>query len=369
VEESAQVSLGLDTMVVSRFGADAVVVRCEPMAGDASTRRYVRATLEGGSAPPSLVAMVMRDDAAARTSDEVGDTAVTDEVPYVNVHRFLVECGVAVPEIYVDASDAGVLLLEDIGDTALWDAVEAAPPDEVRALFGLAIEQLLRIQIGGTVRRDERCIGFRRSFDRELYQLEFDEFLEWGFSGRLDGELPRGELAELRRRFDDISEFLGDQPRVLNHRDFHAWNLFVQDRREVGRDARRLRVIDFQDALLAAAPYDLATLLGDRVTPLAVVPALERQLVGDYADAWAAEPRAPWKWDYEQLWEVYCACALQKAFKVVGRFHYLDRVKGKPGYLRFLPPTLERIRGLLERKPDWASVWEILQGYFPELRP
>jgi len=373
VEDSAQVGPGLDAMVVSRFGADASVVRCQAMAGDASTRRYVRVSLEGGSAPPSLVAMVMRDAAAARTSDEVGDTATTDEVPYVNVHRFLVECGVDVPEIYVDASDAGVLLLEDIGNTALWDAVEAAPPDEVRALFGLAIEQLLRIQIGGTVHRDERCIGFRRSFDRKLYQLEFEEFLEWGFSGRLDGELPRGELAELRRHFGDISEFLGDQPRVLNHRDFHAWNLFVQNRQDAGHDGelgnRRLRVIDFQDALLAAAPYDLATLLGDRVTPQAVVPALERQLVGDYADAWDGDPSAPWRWDPDQLWEVYCACALQKAFKVVGRFHFLDRVKGKSGYLRFLPPTLDRIRGLLAQKPEWASVWGILQEYFPELRP
>ncbi len=330
------------------------------MAGDASTRRYVRVWLEGGGAPSTLVAMVMQDAEAAKLSDEVGEVGVSEEIPYVNVHNFLIRCGVDVPELYLDAADQGVLLLEDIGDRPLWDAVRDAPEAEVRRLFGLAIEQLLRLQIDGTARRDDVCLGFRRNFDRALYEWEFEHFLEWGFSGRLADALPAAEITELRRCFGEISRFLGDLPRVLNHRDFHAWNLFVQD--------GRVRVIDFQDALLAAAPYDLATLLGDRVTPQAVPPALERELVLDYARAWSSRPGAPWVWDQEEIWRAYSACALQKAFKVVGRFHYLDRVKGKPGYLEFLPPTLERIRILLADRPDLISVSDILQGYFPELR-
>jgi hypothetical protein len=348
-------------MVTGRFGDGVAVTGEEPMPGDASTRHYVRVRLDGRGAPPSLVAMVMRDREAAKTSDEAGEVGETDEIPYVNVHHFLLRCGVAVPELYVDASDEGVLLLEDIGDTPLWEAAASAPEDEVHRLFGLAIEQLLRIQIDGTTRRDDSCVAFRRTFDRALYEWEFEHFIEWGFSGRIDRALPAGELAELRERFGEIARFLGDQPRVLNHRDFHAWNLFVHD--------DRIRVIDFQDALLAAAPYDLATLLGDRVTPQAVGPALERALVHDYGDAWSQRPGAPWIWDEEQLWQVYAACALQKAFKVVGRFHFLDRVKGKPGYLAFLPATLARIRGLLADRPELATIWEILQRYFPELQP
>lgn len=354
------VSPRLAEMVTRRFGV--VVASEEPMLGDASTRRYVRVRLQGRGAPSSLVAMVMQDREAAKLSDEVGEVGESEEIPYVNVHHFLTRCGVDVPELYVDASDEGVLLLEDIGDIPLWDAVAAAPEAEVHRLFGLAIEQLLRLQVDGMSRRDGACVAFRRTFDRALYEWEFEHFIEWGFTGRVEGSLPAGELAELRRHFGEIAAFLDEQPRVLNHRDFHAWNLFVQ-----GSD--RIRVIDFQDALLAAAPYDLATLLGDRVTPRAVSPSLERALVRDYGDAWSQRPGAAWIWDHEQLWQVYTACALQKAFKVVGRFHFLDKVKGKPGYLVFLPPTLERIRGLLVDRPDLGSVWAILQRYFPELRP
>lgn len=364
MSDAAEVSPRLDEMVADRFGSGAAITSREPMAGDASTRRYVRVRLRAApGVPNSLVAMVMADAEGARTfSDEGGVVGLADEIPYVNVHNFLVRCGVDVPEIYVDASAEGVLLLEDIGDVALWDAVSGAGADDIRRLFGRAIDQLLRIQIDGTARRDTSCLGFRRSFDRELYEWEFEHFLEWGFSGRLEGPLPADEISELRSRFSAIASFLGEQPRVLNHRDFHAWNLFVQA-------GERIRVIDFQDALLAAAPYDLATLLGDRVTPQAVTPPLERELVAHYAEAWSSHPAAPWQWSEEEIWAVYSACALQKAFKVVGRFHFLDRVKGKPGYLQFLPPTLARIRGLLAASPELRTVWEILQRYFPELRP
>jgi aminoglycoside/choline kinase family phosphotransferase len=146
---------------------------------------------------------------------------------------------------------------------------------------------------------------------------------------------------------------------VLNHRDFHAWNLFVQQ--------GRIRVIDFQDALLAAAPYDLATLLGDRDTPAVIDRSLEERLLSYYAGAW--EKRGGAAWDRAELWDVYATCALQKAFKVVGRFYFLDRVKGKPGYLRYIPPTLRQIRRLLDRRPDLDDVGAILGRYFPELKP
>ena len=351
---------GIVALLGTRFGAEVVVTRREPLSGDASSRRYVRLSLAGDGVPATVVAMVMEDAEAAKTSDEGGEQADCDEIPFVNVGRFLARLGVAVPEIYVDASDIGVLVLEDVGDVPLWDAVVDAPESEVRRLFGLAIEQLLRIQIEGTKRADPHCVGFCRNFDESLYMWELEHFLEWGFSGRLDATLPRSEEVELRRSFSDLAAFLGAQPRVLNHRDYHAWNLHVCD--------GKIRVIDFQDMLLAAAPYDLATLLGDRTTPSVVTRVLESELVGDYGRAWNAHPDAPWYFDSDRVWQVYTACAVQKAFKVVGRFHFLDRVKGKPGYLRFIPPTLERIRGLLLERDDMSNVHEILQKYFEELR-
>lgn len=350
----------IEELVKGRFGGDASVTRVVAMPGDASTRRYARAWLEGPSAPPTLIVMILADRGVSMSSDELAVFAeAPTELPYINVHRFLVSLGMAVPELYVDASSDGLLLLEDIGDTPLWEAVQGRSADQAATLFEQAIDQLLLLQIDGTKRDDRNCIAFTQSFDERLFAWEFEHFIEHGLENRIGHPLPPAEKDVLTARFAEMSRYLDRQPRVLNHRDFHAWNLFVHE--------GRIRVIDFQDALLAPAPYDLATLLGDRDTPSVIDPRLEERLLAYYAGAWAARGGSPWQ--PEELWDVYAACALQKAFKVVGRFYFLDKVKGKPGYLRYIPSTLRQIRRLLDRRSDFDDVRAVLGRYFPELKP
>ncbi len=256
----------LEPLIRRSFGSDAALAEVEALAGDASTRSYARARLRGPGAPATVVVMLLADRGIAMSSDELAVFAEPlRQLPYVNVHEFLIRIGVAVPELYLDASDEGVLLLEDVGSVTLWDAVQGRRDEEVEELFARAIDQLLLLQVNGTARRDDACIAFQQQFDERLFLWEFEHFLEWGLIDRIDGPLPDSETALLRERFTALARYLDRQPRVLNHRDFHGWNLFVRD--------GGIRVIDFQDALLAPAPYDLATLLGDRVTPEVVHPA------------------------------------------------------------------------------------------------
>lgn len=343
-----------EELVRQAFGKQARVVRVEALAGDASTRHYARLFLDGQGAPTTSVAMLLADRGIAMSSDELAVFKdAPKELPYVNVHRFLERLGVAIPEIYVDASDRGVVLLEDIGDTALWDAVRESPPAQAVSLYQRAIDQLLVIEIDGTRQRDDACIAFQQAFDARLYRWELEHFIEYGIERRLGVQLAARDAELMRAHFDAIAARLDAEPRVLNHRDFHSWNLFVQD--------ERIRVIDFQDALLAAAPYDLATLLGDRDTPQVVTPAVEEQLLDYFRHQW--ELRSGVSLDHKHFLDIYRLCALQKALKVVGRFHFLDIEKGKPGYLRFLPSTVRQIERLLPHFPEHAELASILRGY------
>ncbi len=349
----------IPALLRERFGAGLGVDEIVALAGDASTRRYVRARLRGPDAPATAIVMILADSGQSISSDEL---AVFEkpprELPFVNVHRFLRTLGVSVPEIYLDASPRGFVVLEDVGDTTLWDAASDLSGEALESLYRRAVDQLLSLVLDGTRRRDDGCIAFQQAFDERLFLWEFEHFIEYGIEKRLRQALPPSELAELRHHFAAIAARLGAAPRFLAHRDFHSWNLFVQD--------GRVRVIDFQDALLAPATYDLATLLGDRDTRLRIDSAAEADLLGYYHRQWQA--RGGPDWPASALQAEYFDCALQKAFKVVGRFHYLDMVKGKPGYLRYLPATWRQIDRLLDRDPALADVRAILARHADELR-
>jgi aminoglycoside/choline kinase family phosphotransferase len=347
-------------LVEAAFGPGAALQRSQMLAGDASTRRYARLWLEGDSAPATAVAMILADRGVAMSSDELAVFAeAPKELPYLNVHRFLERIGVPVPEVYVDQSESGFVLLEDIGDTPLWDVVHDAPAQAVTAWYQRAIDVLLLIQLEGTRRSDPACIGFQQAFDETLFNWEFEHFIEYGIERRLDRALPVSDARILRHHFGDIAKELDARPRYLNHRDYHSWNLFVA--------ADKIRVIDFQDALLAPAPYDLATLLGDRDTPQAVTPPVEAVLLDYYRRRW--EEKGGAALSDGELDRAYFLCALQKALKVVGRFYYLDLVKNKPGYLRYMPSTVRQIERILPRFPERSEMSAVLRRYLPRCEP
>jgi len=125
-------------------------------------------------------------------------------------------------------------------------------------------------------------------------------------------------------------------------------------------------VIDFQDALLAPPQYDLASLLNDRETDRLIPPDTEDHLLRYYLQK--REEMGEGGVNSDEFFEIYLLSALQRDFKVVGRFHYLDLVKGKPGYKKYIPPTLKRLRRNLDRLPQLRKLIPILASEFEEMR-
>jgi aminoglycoside/choline kinase family phosphotransferase len=198
-------------------------------------------------------------------------------------------------------------------------------------------------------------VAFARRFDGALARAELEHFVDHGIETRHGTTLAARERVDLLAGLASLAVPFVDGPFVLSHRDYMAWNLHVQD--------GALRMIDFQDALLAPDAFDLAQLLTDRTTIRRVDAALAAALVTRFQSAMADAclPVA------DGFTVRYHRCVLQHALKVIGRFYYLEQVRGRPGYLAYLPAVYEVARHAFDALPELAAVRGHVARWVPEL--
>jgi aminoglycoside/choline kinase family phosphotransferase len=320
--------------------------------GDASRRQFWRVAIEGGddAAPATAIAVDLGPDDLplyARALSLYREPL--DEPPFLNVHRFLESIGAPAPALYFAAPRERLLLVEDVGDRSLFQAA-AEKPERAAVLYRAAVDELLRLHVEGTARRDERCIAFGVNYDQRLFAWELEQFIEVGLKEIANGADPEPLKPELA----DLAARLGRLPRVFSHRDYHGNNLFVQS---AGDGAIRIRIIDFQDALMAPAAQDLAVLMTTRDTARVITPEIESRLL-DYYLAGLARRRAS-SLARAEFVEGYRLCVVQHAIKMIGRFVWLER-QGKPGYTSYLPDLVAQAGRMLARARDFPRLRDAL---------
>ena len=292
---------GLDHFLAASGWAGA---RVEPLAGDASFRRYFRIIGEGRQA-------VLMD---APPPHE-------DPRPFIAVAEWLGEVGLTAPEILARDLDRGLLLLGDLGDARLRETLDDDPARE-EELYQLATDLL--VQLHGHA----PMAGLSpHGLDQWLDELML--FPDW-YAPALDLDIDRESYraAWTKALAPVAADSLGP---VTVLRDYHAENVMLVAGRQ---GIAHLGLLDFQDALAGHPAYDLASVLEDARRD--VSPALERDMLDRYIAATgnaAAFERAYW------------ALAAQRNTRILGVFVRLWKRDGKPHYRAFQP----RMWGLLER--------------------
>jgi aminoglycoside/choline kinase family phosphotransferase len=315
--------------------------------GDASTRRFWRIAISSrtSTAPAYAIAIDLGPDDLplyAKALHLLPEPL--SEPPWLEMQRFFFDLGLPVPELYASDLSARLLLVEDVGELPL---AEAARCGDAADLYRLAADELLRIHLEGTQKLGPACIAARIAYDARLFRWELEQLVEmWP-----EIISRRSNPSELRGEFDDLADRLGRLPRVLSHRDYHGHNLFLQCRSD---GSPWLRVIDFQDALMAPAAQDLAVLLTTRDTSDWISERLEQRVVEYYYAALTRRGKPPMA--LEEFIESYFLCVLQHALKVIGRFVYLERT-GKNQYSSYIPYAMKQARRILMRT-----------NYFPKLQ-
>jgi aminoglycoside/choline kinase family phosphotransferase len=327
-----------------------------PLAGDASNRRYFRIELTGGAVRSVILMQLAEPEAFKQSEEAVSDVAhQIVELPFLNILSHLSKAGVSVPCLYHYDQAAGLLYLEDFGDLTLAEACREASAAEVEARYTQAVDVLLRMQVKGTS-SDLRCLAFHRKFDVPLLMWEFDHFLEYGIVARQAKPMCADDYLPIRGEFEKIAALLADQPRVFVHRDYHSRNLMV--------DGERLGVIDFQDALMGPATYDLASLLRDAYIELDE--ALVDRLIDRFLDGLVTH-RQGWA-SREAFRRLFDFTSIQRNLKAAGRFVYIDRIKGNSKFLADIPRVMNYVKRNLQKYPELDLLRKHLTPYVPELR-
>jgi aminoglycoside/choline kinase family phosphotransferase len=310
--------------------------------GDASTRSYYRVT-SATSVPASLIVMRLPGDALK--SDELSGADMPAELPFLNVQRHLRQRGIAVPEVLVSDLARGVVLLEDLGDETFEARLLSSPREAWLGLYRNAIDLMVQLHRNAADSSPE-CIAYGRTFDRALLRWELEHFREWGLDA-LSVALSPADQSLFAQKCDALVEEILALPQGFVHRDFQSRNLMWSPKH---KGSAALVVIDFQDALMGPAVYDLVALLCDSYVDL--TEAEQRELV-----AYAAQQRGE---SAESLERAFWLVAVQRKLKDAGRFVFIDQVRGNPGFLPWYAPSLRYVGRALGRLSHFSHLGDLL---------
>lgn len=275
------------------------------LAGDASLRRYDRLTLAGGG---TLVLM----DAPPGSGEDIR--------PFARIARWLAGAGLSAPKIVAEDPKAGLLLLEDLGD-ALYSEVVTAQPEMEAPLYAAATDLLAELQ------RVPPPAGLA-TYDTAL--LTDLAALAWRWY-RLDVAHKTDTGAPFRQTFADLLRRHAGPPGGVALRDFHAQNLiWLPDR----AGAARVGLLDFQDAMLAPAVYDLVSLLTDA----------RRDVPRDLAEDMTARFAAQSKGGQDEIRAACAVVGLQRNLRILGVFARLSLHFGKLQYIDLIPRVWTHIQ-------------------------
>jgi aminoglycoside/choline kinase family phosphotransferase len=331
--------------------------RRELLAGDASTRAYERLHLADGSTvifmdqPPAAESAVCPPGATPAERLAMGYNAAArlaagSVAAFVTTAAWLRDHGLSAPRILAHDVEAGLAVLEDLGDglfaTLIADGEAEAP------LYEAAVD--VQVQLQETTPPDVLSADGASwpllTYDALALKVGTDTFLEWWPQFANIPAFAPEAVAEWEALWTPVFDRGAAGASVFTHRDFHAQNLLWLPERD---GAARVGLLDFQDALRAHPAWDLTHLLQDARRD--VSPELEAAMLDRFL---AARPGL----DREAFIHDYRALAASNAARILGRVFARQALLGRRQYEAFMPRTWRYLeRNLTDPSMAGLKTW------------
>ena len=262
---------------------------------------------------------------------------------FVSIAHHLKAQGLRAPEVYAFDPEQGFLLIEDLGESMLFDRLGAVGIDDH---YSSAIELLVHLQQG------EAPAEIFPYYSEVELERELQLFSQWFVGELLQHCLDEAEQGLLASTFELLRGSAAEQPQVIVHRDYHSRNIVICENNELG-------LIDFQDAVLGPCSYDVVSLLRD-----CYVKWPDRKV-----DAWAhdfyqlSKARGQLRGiDNTTFVRWFDWMGLQRHIKVLGIFSRLYLRDGKASYLSDLPLVIHYTRTVAHKYPQLSVFAEWFDG-------
>jgi len=296
-----------------------------PLPGDASARRYFRLS---GTNKPCLL-MDMPPD-------------VLPIQPYLRVAGHLSRLGLRVPAVYAADGANGLALIEDLGDATFTHLL--AVGESENDLYRLAIDQLLHLQSQTGATEIDAPL-----YDEALLLREAARLPDWFYPALTGCKAAAALHAEYLAIWQEILRAMPEPVISLVLVDFHVDNLLRLADDTCG-------MLDFQDARIGPAAYDVVSLLEDArrdVSPAVVLECKARYLAGRTA----AERSVFEQW--------YAVLGAQRHCKVLGLFLRLCITAGKCQYMAHIPRVVRLLEHHLQTQPCLQDLQVWLDRHLP----
>lgn len=295
---------------------------------DWGPRRYFRVPLEGGGSA------ILMDSVPDDAPESAPGHKISD---FIKMDAALRGVGLHAPEILAAIEKEGLLLLEDMGDTRFYDALEAGA--DPAGLYTLATDVLGRLRdtfpdndLNLPLYKDSHVNEGRR------------RVVDWYMPCALKRENETGLAQSYLEVWNKIEAKLPPYPEGVVHIDYHVQNLMWLPE-ETGLN--RCGILDFQGALWGPLAYDLVNLLED----------IRRDVPEDIRAEMMARYTQNVK-DKEAFQAWYRVLGTQFHCRVIGQVLKLALRSGKPEHLKNMERIQKHLREGLEHpllKPlqDW----------------
>ncbi len=269
-----------------------------------------------------------------------------DPKQFIDIARYLQECGLRAPSILEHCLDNGFVLLEDFGDHTFTAILKNSIEREAE-LYQTSISVLKHLH-----QQAKNKPTFIPAYTIENLLTEAEVFVDWYWQAAKGTPVSQLTKKEFSNAWRHAFEQLPETPNSIVLRDYHVDNLMVVDDQQ---GIQGCGLLDFQDALWGSVVYDVISLLEDARRDL--TPGLADQMwnlfLKDIPDS-----------EHGNYRTAATILGAGRHTKVIGVFVRYAMRHGKKEYLKHLPRLWEYLEKSLII-PELSQVKAWFDRYLP----